>query len=104
MKKQEFRNGDLIYTGTFLRSTMGGFTPASFPDGLAVAVLIGKVPKRGPDLPKEQIFASLGSCGLITFDDVSEFLGEEQAKVCMDMFRQKYDKKQGSLLLADKET
>jgi len=89
MKPQAYKGGDVIYCKAFQKSLAGGSRPTSFA-GMAAVMLIGHVPKNGRDLTKVQIMQNLGTLGLITIDDVSEFAGEAIAELCIKKFEEKW--------------
>lgn len=80
------QKGDLVYIKAAQRGLLGGARPHIFQD-YGVALLIGQTDK---EISPVQMFRVLGACGLITFDDVGEFLGEELAKKCIEAFENKY--------------
>lgn len=59
--------------------------------GHGFGIMLGMVPSMCiTPPPAHHIFKLLGTCGFLTFDDVAEFLGEDQAKLCIEKFEKKY--------------
>ena len=90
-EQNEFHNGQIVYTKAFQKSLSGGHRPMSFP-GHAVTMLLGHVPQGGADVSSIQVLRGLGQIGLIKLDDVAEFLGQEQAELCIKKLEEKYFK------------
>lgn len=85
---KQITNGDIVYFKKFQQSLRGSM-PVNF-SGMGVGLMLGHVPENGKDLTAGAAFRILGTCGFMKFDDVAEFLGEEQAKVCLEKFTDKY--------------
>jgi len=59
--------------------------------GYGWGVLLGMVPGFLRVSPSPEIvFQAFGAIGLVSFDDVAEFLGEDQVKIVQEKFKVKY--------------
>jgi hypothetical protein len=58
--------------------------------GRGFAVFLGHAPMYAPDPPRSVIFQMLGQIGLLSFDDVKEFLGEDAVNTITQKFTEKY--------------
>lgn len=83
------RNGDIIYFKKARRGMSRKIPEVEF-DGAGCGILLGTISNFGKDITVGELNRILGSIGLITFDDVGEFLGQEFGKECIKKFEEKY--------------
>lgn len=85
--------GEVIYIKRAQKSIRGA-QEFTF-NGYGVALLIGQTlpMPNAHEVTESHLFRVLGTCGLITFDDISDFLGEEKAAECIKKFEDKYYEK-----------
>lgn len=65
-------------------------TPEFQGEGHMFGLYLGVCPPNTLPPPSQLLMAILGSTGLLTFDDVGEFLGAEAGKECVRKFEIKY--------------
>jgi hypothetical protein len=58
--------------------------------GMGFGIFLGHVPPFQKDPPIEHLMRIMGTAGFLTFDDVAEFLGNEQGSECVKKFEDKY--------------
>lgn len=82
--------GEVIYIKRAQKHIRGA-TEYTF-HGYGVALLIGQTlpMPNAQEMTENHLFRVLGTCGLLTFDDVATFLGEEHAATCIKKFEEKY--------------
>jgi hypothetical protein len=83
------KNGDIVFfqlakKGSHRKSPVGKF------NGHAYGLLLGHVPLFHKDPPMDQVMRQLGAVGYVRFDDIAEFLSEEQAAIVVQKFTDKY--------------
>jgi len=85
--EKKLKAGDIIFfkKGKFSTKSKVEMT---FP-GYAFSVYIGHVPQFGKDPTQRDLAVGLGAIGYLRFDDVAEFLGDEMAAKCIEMFEAK---------------
>jgi hypothetical protein len=106
MDKPNIKPGDVIYFKECSQE-MAKAKLIGFKGGWGFAVMLGIVPPFGKPPIEAQLMALMGSAGYMAFDDVANFLGEEQAKLCVKMFEEKYYKKilqKPNLILPESQT
>ncbi len=81
--------GEVVYFKKATRTTKRGALETSFT-GHAFGIMVGVVPPSRPEPSKQVLMMALAQMGYMSFDDVGEFLGKEQADLCVKKFEQKY--------------
>lgn len=89
MQKPSIKPGDVVFFKQCSRE-MAKEKLIAFKGGWGFAVMLGIVPPFGKPPIEAQLMALMGSAGYMAFDDVANFLGEEQGKLCVKMFEEKY--------------
>lgn len=90
-QNNDIKSGDIVYFKVFQKSLTKGSQQIPL-QGYGVGLLLAHATDKDGDMQPSHIFKSLGICGLVTFDDIAEFLGEENAKVVIKKFEEKYYK------------
>ncbi len=100
-----FDKGDFVFFKKAKRSSHRRSMEFRF-EGHGMGIYIGEVPLFASDPPATEIFKLLGTVGLLTFDDIGEFLGPEMAADCVKKFEDKYwgKKADSPICLHDFET
>lgn len=62
----------------------------AFKQGHGFGLLLGTVPLFGKEPSPVELLRLVGTIGFLSFDDVAEFVGEEQAEICVKKFEDKY--------------
>lgn len=83
------KNGDVVFFKE-ARDGSGRKARTMKFKGHAFGVLLGHVPPFAKDPPPEHLLRLMGTIGFVSFDDVANFLGDEQAQKCVTMFEDKY--------------
>ena len=81
--------GDVVYIKKAKRTAKRRGLEAQFK-GHGVALLLGHIPEHASDIKLPELFGLLGNLGFIAFDDIGEFLDEEQLKTVIEKFKTKY--------------
>jgi hypothetical protein len=82
--------GDIIFFKSVTRKIGRREPEIKFKGGSGFAVMLGIVPPFGKPPEVGHLMALMGGAGYISFDDVREFLSEEQMKICITKFEDKY--------------
>jgi hypothetical protein len=82
--------GDIVFFKKVTRSTKRRDPEIAFKGGNGFGVMLGIVPPFGPEPTESILLMLLGSVGFVSFDDVKDFLGEDQMKICVDKFTERY--------------
>ena len=53
-------------------------------------ILLGTVPMFGKEPSPVDLLKLMGTVGFLSFDNVAEFLGDEQAEICVKKFEDKF--------------
>lgn len=103
-----FRSGDVVYFKTAQNSSRRKSNGATFK-GYGIGLFIGHVTPFGKDPSPTELLKLVGACGYLSFDDVADFLGDEQAQKCVQAYEKKYYSQEpevkdesGNSLLVDK--
>jgi hypothetical protein len=88
-----FRGGDIVYFKECKNSSHRKAQGARFK-GVGFGIFLGHVGPFEKDPTRDNIVSLVGACGYLTFDDVADFLGEDQARLCVAKFEEKYYPKQ----------
>lgn len=82
-------NGDVVFFKKAKKSTSRKAPEATFK-GYGFGVMLGHVPPFAAEPPPQHLLRLMGTVGFLTFDDVAEFVGDENAKECVKKFEDKY--------------
>ncbi len=88
-KLPPMRNGDCVFFKEAKKTSRQNSPGVRFR-GVGFGILLGHVPPFQKDPPAAELFRLMGTVGFMSFDDVGEFLGEEQAAACVKKFEEKY--------------
>lgn len=84
MKKQpRLRLGDVVFVKEVSESPDKKCEKIRFSGGWGFAMMLGVVEPFAKPPEEKHLTALLGQAGYISFDDVSRFLGKDQAAVCV---------------------
>ncbi len=84
------KSGDLVYFKRAKKESKRKSHEFEFK-GLGFGVYLGALPPFGKEPDGSQIFRMMGAIGFLTFDDVAEFLGDdEHGATCVKKFEDKY--------------
>lgn len=84
------KQGDVVFFRKVKKSSKPKSPEIGFK-GNGFGVFLGHVPLFAPDPPGFLIFRMLGQTGFISFDDVKEFIGdEEKFQAIVDKYTDKY--------------
>jgi len=86
----DMQPGDVVFFTRCKKSVTPGTLEVAFKDAHGFGVILGMIPKHQKDPTAHAAMQCMGSVGYLAFDDIAEFLGEEQMKVCMTKFEEKY--------------
>ena len=89
MSKLKATLGEIVYFKKFKQGSAPNY-PEATAGGHAIGILLGVVPPRTPDPSPRQQKQLMGSVGILTFDDVAAFLGEEASALCLKKYEEKY--------------
>lgn len=81
--------GDVVYFKKAKKSSERKDLEVGFR-GHGFGVMLGHVDAFTPDPTTDQVIGLLGGIGFVSFDDISEFLGEGHAAVVIKKFEAKY--------------
>lgn len=81
--------GDIIFSKKF-KTSLARKAPEIEVRGHAFSLMLGHVPPFAKEPPLAHIGRLLGTVGFMSFDDVADFLGDEQAALCVQKFEEKY--------------
>lgn len=81
--------GDVFFSNTMKKGS-NRKAPQYAVKGHAFGVLLGIVPPFQKDPQQHEVSRLLGTVGLLMFDDVADFLGNEAGAKCIKMFEDKY--------------
>lgn len=82
--------GDVVYFKVCTKESKRRARQIGFKGGQGFGVMLGIVPPFGGDPSATQLFSLMGQVGFLSFDNVVEFLGVDQAKICIAKFEEKY--------------
>lgn len=85
-----FRSGDIVYFKECRNGSRPKKSQGARFKGHGIGMFLGHVGPFEKDPSGEDCIKLVGACGFLTFDDVAEFLGDEQAKLCVDRYEKKY--------------
>jgi hypothetical protein len=84
------KSGDIVYFKTCTREPKRKAPVLTFKGAWGFGVLLGFLQPFAPPPTEKQLMPLMGNMGFLSFDDVEEFLGEEQAKLCIKKYEDKY--------------
>lgn len=82
--------GDVVFFKKCTKLPTKRAQEIGFKGGHAFGVMLGVVAPFAPPPTEKILMPLMGHAGYISFDDVGNFLGEEQAKLCIKKFEDKY--------------
>lgn len=83
------KQGDIVFFKRAKNSSAIGSPEVAFK-GYGFGLMLGILPYNQKDPPLNHILPLLGGAGFVSFDDVLEFLGQEQGDLCLRKFEEKY--------------
>jgi hypothetical protein len=88
-KKPNLKPGDAVF---FKRAKESSDSDAKFIEfqGHGYGVFLGQLPLHLKDPTPGILFQMMGAIGFCMFDDIVEFIGEDQAKIVLKKFEEKY--------------
>lgn len=87
-----FRSGDIIYFKECRNGSKPKKSTGARFKGHGLGMFLGHVGPFEKEPTPEECIKLVGATGFLSFDDVAEFLGDEQAKLCVDRYEAKYYK------------
>lgn len=75
--------GDVVFVKEVQENPEKRCPKITFKGGWGFAMMLGVVAPFSPPPKPEHLTALMGQAGYISFDDVSRFLGKEQAELCV---------------------
>ena len=81
--------GDVVYFKLAQDSSHRKSKKITFK-GMGYGVFLGHVPPFQKDPPPAHLIRQMGQIGFVTFDDVAQILGDEQAALVVKKFEEKY--------------
>lgn len=85
--------GDVVFFKRVTKEIRNKKTPEiGFKENTGFGVMLGVIPPFTPPPTVGHLMALMGQAGYISFDDVGHFFGEENLKVCIQKFQDKYNK------------
>lgn len=94
--------GDVVYFKKVTREIKRRSQEIGFKGGHGFGVMLGIVPPFQKEPAEGTLLQLMGQVGFMSFDDVKEFIGEDQMKVCVEKFKVKYYKPKSNLILSGK--
>lgn len=82
--------GELVFFDQLKKMPKPNAPRFGFQGGHGFGIFLGVVPPFRPIPPFQLVYRIIGECGLLKFDDVAEFLGEDMVKICIDKYHKKY--------------
>jgi hypothetical protein len=89
-QKPNLKTGDAVF---FKRAKESSDPDAKFIEfqGHGFGVFLGAIPNEIHDPTPQVLFQIMGSIGFCLFDDIVEFLGEEQGRIVLKKHEEKYN-------------
>lgn len=94
-KKSPINLGDVVFFQQVRPSPTKNEKAIQFKSGhWGFGVMLGIKPPFMATPKSEHLMALMGRAGYMAFDDIKNFLGEENMKICIQKFEEKYCKPQ----------
>lgn len=84
-----FRSGDIVYFKEGKKGSSRKAHGARFK-GHGIGVFLGHVGPFEKEPSADEAIKLIGACGYLSFDDVADFLGDEQAHICVKKYEERY--------------
>lgn len=84
------QQGDVVYFKKVTLEPTRRSREIGFKGGNGFAVMLGIVPPFGREPTPAHLLTLMGQIGFVSFDDIKEFMGEEQMNTIVNKFTDKY--------------